>query len=160
MRTIIDLTEDASPHMGLHEVSDPSSIHNDDNDVVCTFRETELRMTFSQFLGFVEAATEFVFRDLHETDINDPDRCPQREHHELRALLQLLMSGSAEGVRGVVVPEELRLAVRHSLAAKRIDPENWRTLQEALHEQDKEIEELKDELAAPKKRRARKAGAA
>lgn len=163
MKTTIDLTEDGDAGQRF-EVSDPSSIQNEDLDVVIQLREVEIRMSFPQFVTFAEAVDRHLFccsrPNGWSVDINDPDHCPEREHHELRVVLRNLLDDAltASDHRGkkIEVPEEVRFAIQSELLRRRIAPEEWVTLKGALSACNKKIEQLEEQIRALKNRRASK----
>jgi hypothetical protein len=137
-------------------IGDPSSLCVDGDDVVIQLREVELRMTTPQFVTFAEAVSEFLFRDFRgELDINDPNRCPEREHHELRELYRKILSGV---VGGEFVPDALRWSIMSELVRRRIDPELWIDLKEQLRRAHEEIESKGSKGSKPRRTRTKSGG--
>lgn len=148
MRVTIDLSDEDSPNGG--PFAWPSSIFEDDDDVVIQLRECEVRMSFSHFIEFQEALNRFAFHDMRRIiDVGDEDHVPGAEHQHLRKLVQDLKSG--DPFDGVDVPQALVDRIRWRLSLK-TNPDKWVTQEYALLEARGRAAELQNEVEALEKR--------
>jgi uncharacterized small protein (DUF1192 family) len=116
VRTLIDLTDEASP-AGYDPLPDPSSICLDGDDVVLMLRETELRMSYMQFFELVDKCNSWIFDDMRgEKDLSgDDEQCSAAEHQRLREIVGEIVNDGAVG--DVEVSDPLRQAVRLSVTS-------------------------------------------
>lgn len=127
---------------------DPSSIYNNDDDVIVQFRECELRMTFPQWCSFIETANAWNFRDGRgePADLNSEDYCGAAEHESLRKIVKSMRyDGTLEDV---VVPDALKWKLDAILTREGLSDDSWIS----LHEQ---IRALREENAELRKRKAK-----
>jgi hypothetical protein len=152
MRTLLDFTEDASPNGD--PLPDPSSITTDGDDVVVTFRETELRMTFPQFFDITEAFNRWIFKGLRgEVEFGDPDHCGAEEHHRLREIVGEMVNDGKCG--DAAIGDDVRLAIQGELKDRKIDVRKWQSQEAFIRALKDHIEELEGRLDARAKRKAR-----
>ncbi len=153
MRTVIDLTEDDSPGGGP-ALPEPCSVGAEDDDVVISLRETELRMTFPQFCAYEQALSRYAFRLQRATggqalvDLSDEDYYPGAEHQALRRIVVDLLG---EAFDGAEVPAALRDRIRWRLA-KDTDHGRWRSQEDRIEALARELAELRVRLVKPRRR--------